>query len=438
MLKSISVKNFKSLRSATLQFRPITLLVGPNNSGKSSLISLLLTLKQTLESRNLESPFVLDGAYVQLGSFQDVIFGHMPKRKIQIDMKFAGSKIERKRRDRGFLGAAPFSISIKVCLSSDTKTIQLTDLRIFDSQSETTIEVKSRRIISLFGKKANILIRPRGSRASDEPYVTQRHFLWQVSLPRVSDRASMMKEFFLRRIGNYLEQYFQENIVYLGPLREYPKRYYISSGEKPSDVGLRGERTVDFLYLDSMGITSQINQWLRKFKIAEQITVAPVGRAEGVWKVELLNAVTQSSDNLKDVGFGVSQILPIVVEGIMAKPGTTMIVEQPEIHLHPKAQAQLADLFIDLAKQEKFSIIETHSEHMLLRLARRIAEGKLRKRDIAIYEFKLTRSGTLVREIPFDNQGNLRRWPGEFFEAELEETLKHVEARSALARKEMK
>jgi predicted ATPase len=144
--------------------------------------------------------------------------------------------------------------------------------------------------------------------------------------------------------------------------------------------------------------------------------------------------VTKMKDNLKDVGFGVSQILPIVTEGIMARPGTTIIVEQPEIHLHPRAQARLADLFIDLAHQDKSFIIETHSEHMLLRFARRIAEGSLKKKDIAVYEFKLTEDGTKITEIPFDDQGNLKKWPGGFFETELEETMKHVKAQGELSK----
>jgi predicted ATPase len=431
MLKSISVTNFKSLRKASLRFRPITLLVGPNNSGKSSLISLLLTLKQTLESRNLESPFVLEGSYVQLGTFQDVVFGHNSKRKIQIQMEFT------RQRMRGYIDrllplGRRFSISLALGWRPETSTVRLTDLEISSGSSKPLVVIRNNRIIELFGNDINIPVRTRGPRAPNEPYVTQRHFLIQASLPRGRNRA-IAGEFDLRRICSYLEQYFQENLVYLGPLRDYPKRYYISSGEKPSDVGLRGERTVDYLYLDRLKVTDELNRWLKEFKIAERINVAPV--AEGVWRVELVNMITRGRDNLKDVGFGVSQILPIVTEGIMAQPRTTVIVEQPEIHLHPKAQATLADLFIHLAGQEKYSVIETHSEHMLLRFARRIAEGSLSKRDIIIYEFRLTKDGTRIREIRFDERGNLNRWPGEFFETELEETLKHVQAEAALERR---
>jgi len=284
----------------------------------------------------------------------------------------------------------------------------------------------------LFGKTVNFAIKLRGPRGPRDPYVWQRHFTISVSLPESRDRF-VDRELYLNRVWSYLEQYFDQNFVYLGPLREYPHRFYISSGERPLDVGLRGERTIDFLYLDRVKITDQINYWLRKFNIAKEINVASVG-VEGVWKVELVNVVTKMSDNLKDVGFGVSQILPIVTEGIMAQQGTTIIVEQPEIHLHPRAQARLADLFIDLAKQNKSFVIETHSEHMLLRFARRIAEGGLRKRDIAIYDFRLTRNGTKITEIPFDDQGNLKKWPGGFFETELEETMKHIKAQGELSK----
>jgi len=260
----------------------------------------------------------------------------------------------------------------------------------------------------------------------------QRHFMWIVSLP-YHEEQDAKKQFLLRRITGAIEQFFDQYILYIGPLREYPKRYYISSGEKPSDVGLRGEKTVDFLYLHRLRIIDEITGWLKKFKMAREVKVVKV--AAGIWKVELVNLRTGISDNLKDVGFGVSQVLPIVTEGIMAQPGTTIMVEQPEIHLHPKAQAQLADLFIQLAKEGKFSLIETHSEHMILRFARRIAEGSLKKEDIVIYEFKLLKGGSRVKEISFDEYGNLKEWPAEFFETELEETIKHVKAQGRRRKK---
>jgi len=454
MLNSVTIKNFKSLRNVSFQLKPITLLIGANNSGKSSFGSLLLTLKQTLASRNFESPFVLEGPYVRHGSYKDVVFAHQPKRDIEIQMQFrkptrkeiyARRGIDQPRRRQLFNLAyfAPLTVSFAVGFDDKTETIQLRDLKVVHPDKRRSrdiiFEVKKRRVVNLFGERVSIPIEaetPREGKPITQKkrlYTTQRHFMLNVSMPREKDQT-FFRQFALRRISNIIEEFFDESVLYLGPLREYPKRYYISSGEKPSDVGLRGERTVDFLYLHRAQIVERISYWLKKFKMAEEINVVKV--AAGIWKVELVNLSTKISDNLKDVGFGVSQVLPIVTEGMVAQPGTTLIVEQPEIHLHPRAQAQLADLFIQLAKGNKYSIIETHSEHMILRFARRIAEGSLKKKDITIYEFKLQKNGTRVKELSFDNYGNLKEWPTEFFQTELEETMKHVRAQARRKRAE--
>jgi predicted ATPase len=440
MLKRVSVKNFKSFRKASFELRPITLLIGPNNSGKSSFIALLKTLKQTLASRNLESPFVLEGPYGKLGSYSDVVFNHDIEKKIEIELKFGARTKSKRRIKKGSLvyprllfteieRFAPLTIIFQVEFDAETETIRLGDLEVIHGK-DILIRVRKRKITKLFNRRTRIPIdiEEPEKRKRRRVFITQRHFLWNVSLARRigEDRRFLTSEYYLRRVTSSLEQYFDESLLYLGPLREYPKRYYISSGEKPSDVGLRGEKTVDFLYPRATQIVNQITSWLTKFEMAKQIEVKRV--VAGVWKVELTNWKTGLKDNLKDVGFGVSQILPIITEGIMAKAGTTLVIEQPEIHLHPRAQANLSDLFIQLAKEGKNSIIETHSEHMILRFARRVAEGKLKKEDIVIYDFNLHKSGTQIKEVTFDEFGNLKEWPAKFFETDLEETMKHIKA----------
>lgn len=444
MLNGIKVKNFRSLHDAQFELKPITLLIGPNNSGKSSFISLLTTLKQTLSSRSDKSPLILEGPLVQLGSYRDVVYGHKIENEIEVELTFSKkgfSALLRRPPNSGENSSIfeisrflPHSITFRVKYDERSETIFLKDLKVNRNEADSLISVENNVMVSLFNKDLKTPIEISSDKILQEPrtsriFVTQRHFMWSVSMP-LETKGVMINELWLRRYPNAIEEYFQEFLLYLGPLREYPKRYYISSGEKPSDVGLRGEKTIDYLYSLYEENIRKINYWFRKFEMAESITIEKLSPKASIWKVELKNMRTGSNDNLKDVGFGISQVLPIVTEGITAKKGTLLLIEQPEIHLHPKAQAELADLFIDLAKSDKTSVIETHSEHMMLRFARRIAEGELKREDIVLYEFTLDSNGTIVKRIDFDKNGNIEYWPAGFFETDLQETMQHLKAQT--------
>jgi predicted ATPase len=133
------------------------------------------------------------------------------------------------------------------------------------------------------------------------------------------------------------------------------------------------------------------------------------------------------------MGEGVSQLLPIVA-GVVATPaGECLVVEQPEIHLHPAAQADLADLFIKNldASGEKQFVIESHSEHLLLRLRRRVAEGRISPSKIGVLIVDRSRGNSHVRALELTDRGHFEDWPSGFFEEGYEEALKlaHAAAR---------
>ena len=136
--------------------------------------------------------------------------------------------------------------------------------------------------------------------------------------------------------------------------------------------------------------------------------------------------------NLADVGFGASQVLPIVIEGFYARDRAMLLIEQPEIHLHPRAQGVLGDLLIDIARYQggKTVLVETHSEHLLSRIRRRIAEKSLDRNMVAIYYCEPSAGGTKVREISINSQGQYEHagLPEGFFEEGYQETLEQFKA----------
>jgi predicted ATPase len=138
---------------------------------------------------------------------------------------------------------------------------------------------------------------------------------------------------------------------------------------------------------------------------------------------------------LSDVGFGVSQILPVLVECFYAAPNSTIVMEQPEIHLHPKAQFELADLFIEVVSSREANadrgiqlIIESHSEHFLLRLQRRIAEGAIDPENVALYYCEPGSSGATLRGLKANLFGEISDWPDDFFGDEMSELRAQIAA----------
>lgn len=127
--------------------------------------------------------------------------------------------------------------------------------------------------------------------------------------------------------------------------------------------------------------------------------------------------------DITDVGFGVSQILPIIIQGFLSKTNSITLIEQPEIHLHPKMQADLADLFIGFIQNKnkqayKKIIVETHSEYLLKRLRRRISSNEIPSSDVAIYLFEPLEFGTNIRRLIVSDTGNFE-WPKNFYEGDL-------------------
>jgi predicted ATPase len=120
----------------------------------------------------------------------------------------------------------------------------------------------------------------------------------------------------------------------------------------------------------------------------------------------VLDPCLEIETNLADIGFGASQTLPIIVESFYASPGSLILVEQPEIHLHPKVHSTFGDLFIKAVNENiRTFIIETHSEHILARVRRRIAEGRIDKNKVAIYYFERGKDGTNIREVILNMEG---------------------------------
>jgi predicted ATPase len=177
-----------------------------------------------------------------------------------------------------------------------------------------------------------------------------------------------------------------------------------------------------------------IAEWLLKLGLIDEFRVEAVKEGSQIFQVQVKKSTKGTGALITDVGFGVSQILPVLVLCFYVPEGSTIILEQPEIHLHPAIQAGLADVFIDAYRKRKVQVlIESHSEYLLRRLQRRMAEEKLKVDEAAVYFCEAGDQGSTLRQLDLDMFGTIKNWPKDFFGDAFDEIAATQEA--ALKRK---
>lgn len=239
----------------------------------------------------------------------------------------------------------------------------------------------------------------------------------------------------------YLDNFFASALKYLGPLRDAPKPLYpLAPAADPHDVGLRGEHTASILelhknkkihYIPSVNfkepvvdrktvtrtLEAAVIDWLQYLGVASSVKSRDQGKLGHELKVGLANS--DSMHDLTHVGVGVSQVLPILVMCLLADTDSTLVFEQPELHLHPKVQTLLGDFFLSMALCNKQCIVETHSEYFIDRLRFRIAAATPEKElnsQTKIYFVEKLSQGSAFREVVINEYGAISDWPKGFFD----------------------
>jgi len=158
---------------------------------------------------------------------------------------------------------------------------------------------------------------------------------------------------------------------------------------------------------------------MKQLGVAENVELTPVDHKGRFYDLRITVQDASCQVSIADAGVGVSQLLPVIVQLYFAPRGSVLIFEQPEIHLHPSVQAALADLFIEAAEEMNHQIIiESHSEHFLVRMQRRIAESEMKlakKEHIKLYCFEIKNKSSYAKELNLNNYGKIENWPDNFF-----------------------
>jgi hypothetical protein len=205
---------------------------------------------------------------------------------------------------------------------------------------------------------------------------------------------------------------------YLGPLRPPPAREVTWSQQDPTLLGSTGSETIQALISNETGknkgaLRAAVSNWLKRLDLAEGIEISRIGRTL-LYQIEVVRGGKRN--NLADVGYGVSQVLPVIVLLHFVPEGSVILCEDPEAHLHPMAQSALADLFVEVAKQRKLQVlIETHSEHLFRRLQVLMAGAKVSENDCALYYVERDEPTAKVTELHADEFGRIQNWPENLF-----------------------
>lgn len=423
MLTHLKLENFKIWRSTgPVRLAPLTLLLGTNSSGKSSLIQSLLLMRQTVKGNdagldlNLGNPDADDT--VTMGQFRDLLCRHGQATETTPDSQVG---IEFRWQPHGSTTADTTLFSARY-RAGPAGSAELDALRLGqDGQGFTVL----RRKPGIYRLQLATRQRPEGQSADFRP---ERSFAF--SAATLNKLGPLADE--IRPVGPALLDELSR-IIYLGPVRQLARRDYVWSGRMPAHIGDDGGRAVDVLIASGVAqqakpgsageagrIFREAEQWLKTLEIADGLQVRALGSSA---RYELLVKHRDAVVNLKDVGVGVSQVIPVVVAALFAKPGHIVIIEEPESHLHPLAQAKLAELLAKISAERGVQfIVETHSEHLFRRLQTLIARQEVQPEQAALYFVERDGQAAKLRELHVDDFGRLTNWPDKFFGNALGET----------------
>jgi len=420
------------------------MLFGANSAGKTTLMQALLMLSQTLASRDRESALIANvPEQLELGSYRDFIRGHDTKATLgmQVECLASSEELRMFRPDadqppQRVRLAASFRQAARNRIAVNSVDLLLSGRTIYRLTSPARPGRPSFKVSVAKAAPDHDELVQIGTSTSPAFRVLARRNFYVDPMAIYYDRSGKADKD-LREAVFLAEAAFSSiernllNIRHLAPLREPARRFYLAGGETPSDVGAQGELAPQLLYLSSESkqrgeVMESARKWLRRLGLAVDLNVVRVGKAH--YELQLMDPATGFPVNLADVGFGVSQILPVVVLGFFSSARQTVLFEQPEIHLHPRVQAELADMFIDLALRNRRLIVETHSEHLLTRLQRRIAQGQIAADEVGIYFVEVDEGGSRLRRIEVTPTGELLDWPAGFFAEGLTEAFEYAKA----------
>jgi predicted ATPase len=367
MITSLHLLNFKPFANQSLEFKKLTLFSGLNSTGKSSVMQSLLLLRQSYQQGLLpEKGLALNGYFVNIGTARDALFEGAKEDLIGFGIVWENNNKATWR----------FKYDREV------------DVLNIDSEPVSSEVYKS----NLFGNDFHYL---QAERLGPRPF-------------------NEMSDYQVRQLGQ------------LGIKGEYAAHFLAINGEtvipnsslSHPEVKLKTQRQKELSTAKSMDLIDQVEAWMGEISPGTRLKI------DAKSDVDLMSFQYSYGDSnpyrATNVGFGISYTLPIIVAALASTPGTIILIENPEAHLHPKGQVKMGELLALAASGGVQVVIETHSDHVLNGIRLAVHGGKLDPKDVQLHYFqRQNREGQIMTDVvspKIDRNGRIDRWPDGFFD----------------------
>lgn len=418
MIKSLSLENFKSFKNLdNLQIKHLTILLGRNSCGKSSIIQSLLLLKQTIEQNN-DADLNVEGKYLKFSNLKDISYG-LPNINnaaityefgVESGEEFSNIRLEfkNKKKEESYVPSLTGFIHKNNNKEINLKKIKNSDLS--DDLKDLLKRLKEKKVEFVEGRpKFETIFKnfmPKAIRhVSNKDFILPLNFVYE---------KLMIDEF----------EKDLRKIKYLSPLRASPERIYVHYSQSASEISENGANSAHVLwarrnqmvYLNNQenNLLVALGKCIEILGLGQEITSKKI--SEMVYQIGLKLKNSNGLVSLADVGFGYSQVLPVILIGLLNNNNNLILIEQPEIHLHPSSAGKLADLFLAFIKDKKTFLIETHSQEFINKLRLRVIQDPTLKEFINIVFIDQDENGTKIKQFEIDETGMFPEWPRGFLD----------------------
>ncbi len=426
MIEKINIENFKCYEKIEFDTSKITLLTGANSSGKSSLLYSVLG---PIQSREFPFQFSPNGKYIKMGDFEEIIHNHDKTKSIKLEFEHSENhEIVTTFWKNNHLNNLPVLESL--ISKSDYYSLEITKNRKYNLRFEYFVnndphhQLRSPEMINKFMEIIE----------SSAPVSEESSLLWskfkkpkfkiEFKFSDFNEMDKMIEEHgnyylssFIRSIKKVFND-FDDKINFISSFRLYPERTYYETSKIDLKVGKFGENYEDQIISWETQKSPEYKELISILKDLDLLHEIKSKRLDG-GRFEILIRSKKDGvwSSLNDVGFGISQFLPIIVADLQLGKNSTLFIAQPEIHLHPKIQAQFADYLVkQIIDNKKKYIIETHSEYLLNRIRLAIVKKTIEETDVKTYFIDNNGKSAKSFDIVFKTNGQIKNAPKSFFD----------------------